>query len=102
MNLQQSSPTGAADQAARDAAREPKRYVYIVFRGGNAQSDAIFSAMRRDMVSASVELLYDRRNGERRSQEDAGADQDRRRSDRRRRDAAKEAGAAGWVRVQVE
>lgn len=102
MNLQQSSPTAAADQAARDGSREPKRYVYIVFRGGNAQSDEIFSAMRRDMIGASVELMYDRRNGERRSPADAGTDQDRRRSDRRRRDSTKEAGAAGWIRLQVE
>ena len=102
MNLQTGIPA-AAEQAARESAQEPKRYLYIVSRAVNPHSGEIFAAMRRDMSNASVELMYDRRAGERRGHEGpAHVDQERRATDRRRSDAAKEVGAAGWARVRID
>ena len=79
-----------------------QRYLlYIVSRGARALAPDIFSAMRRDMTGASVELIYDRRVGERRAQS-ANIDQNRRASDRRRLDASPDIAARGWARVEVK
>src|SRR3954470_12783211 len=81
---------------------ENKRYLlYIVSRGARTLADDIFSAMRRDMPVASVELIYDRRVGERRSQS-GNVVQDRRSSDRRRKDPARQIEARGWARVELD
>jgi hypothetical protein len=86
-------PTGPSDG---------KRYLlYVVARSSRTLADDIFRAMRRDMASASVELIYDRRVGERRN-DDAGIDRDRRASDRRRRDSSKEITTRGWARVEFD
>jgi hypothetical protein len=101
MNMQM-SVTEPTDSAARMSGQKSMRYLYIVSKAASAQSEQIFAAMRRDMAIAAVELLYDRRTGERRSRE-GNVDQDRRRSDdRRRRDAAEEIARAGWARIQVD
>ena len=76
--------------------------LYVVARGARTLADDIFRAMRRDMANASVELIYDRRVGERRH-ESAGIDQDRRRaSDRRRVDPSKDISSRGWARIQLD
>ena len=91
----------AEGHPAGDDGQKTVRYLYIVSKGVNAQSPRIFTAMRNDMSSASVELIYDRRSGERRSQP-AAVEPDRRSGDRRRMDASKEIASAGWARVQVD
>ena len=101
MSLQTSYPatpeSGLADQSA-----ENKRYLlYVVARGARTLADDIFRAMRRDMTSASVELIYDRRLGERRG-DSAGVDHDRRASDRRRADPSKEISSRGWARIELD
>ena len=84
-----------------DAERKMVRYLYIVSKGANAQPNQVFAAMRRDMASAAVELMYDRRTGERRSQS-GNIEPDRRAGDRRRLDSTGEIAASGWARVQVD
>lgn len=89
------------EHMARATTPKSVRYLYIVARGGSAQSSDIFSAMRRDMSHAAVELMYDRRLTERRSLP-ASVEHDRRASDRRRQDAGQEMSRAGWARVRVD
>ena len=94
-------PRVAVDMVAQDAGSEPKRYLYIVSRGGRALAGDIFEAMRHDMANASVELIYDRRVGERRSQP-GSVSQERRASGRRHVDESKEISAIGWARIGVD
>ena len=102
MNVQIGFPGAAVDPAISDDGGEPRRCLYIVARGGRTLVAAdIFAAMRRDMTNASVELIYDRRVTERRS-EPSSVNQDRRTSDRRDVDRVKEISAVGWARIEVE
>ena len=100
MSMQIGAP-GPEEQPARDNGPKAVRYLYIVARGADARSTQVFAAMRRDMSNASVELMYDRRNGERRS-EGATTNPERRAGDRRRQDATQEIANTGWARVQVD
>ena len=101
MSLQIAFPGAAVDSAASDSDSDQRRYLYIVSRGGRTLADDIFAAMRRDMTNASVELIYDRRVGERRHQP-GSVDQERRASDRRQVDPTKQISAAGWARIEVD
>ena len=89
----------ATDSVAGEIAQDHRHYVYVVSRGGKAQADDMFAAMRRDMSIATVEVIYDRRVGERRSP-GGDIDQDRRKSDRRHIDVSTGIAAAGWVRIE--
>lgn len=94
-------PTTPATAVAGHSA-EGKRYLlYVIARGVRTLADDIFRAMRRDMTSASVELIYDRRVGERRN-ENAGIDHDRRATDRRRLDPSKDISTRGWARIEFD
>ena len=76
------------------------RYLYIVSQA-SVTPKQVFAAMREDMASASVQLVYDRRGGDRRS-ERAPVDTERRASDRRRLDFTKDIAQSGWARVRVD
>ena len=101
MPLQTSYPTAPQSGVAAQSLENKRCLLYVVARGARTLAEDIFRAMRRDMSRASVELIYDRRVGERRS-ESAGVDQDRRASDRRRVDASKEISSRGWARVELD
>jgi hypothetical protein len=102
MNLQAGMPGAGVDAAVSGSVAESKRYLYIVARSGKALAGDIFAAMRRDMASATVELIYDRRVGERRHESPSGIDQDRRASERRRLNAERQISSVGWTRIEVE
>ena len=81
---------------------EPKRYLFVVSRDIGSPDARMFAAMRRDMLQGSVELIVDRRAGDRRSR-DARVDDDRRSSsDRRQADLARQVAAAGWIRLEID
>ena len=103
VSAQHAAMSESAERALHASAAKTARYLYIVGRGGNsAQSARIFEEMRRDMAHAVVELIYDRRTGERR-RDAGGVDSERRRADRRRQDAVnEEIVRVGWARVQVD
>ena len=101
MPLQTGYPA-APESGVAGQSPESKRYLlYVVARGARTLAEDIFRAMRRDMSSASVELIYDRRVGERRN-ESAGVVPDRRASDRRRVDPSKEISSRGWARIVLD
>ncbi len=77
------------------------RFLYIASREGPAQYEQLFAWLRRDMATATVELTFDRRRGERRASVEA-VDAERRVGDRRQHHVEDELARVGWARVQVE
>ena len=77
------------------------RFLYIVSRDEPAQYEQLYEWLRRDMASATVELTFDRRRGERRCRAEA-VEGERRQGERRRYQVDEEFARVGWARVQVE
>lgn len=77
------------------------RFLYIVSREESTQSDQIFAWLRRDMASATVELTFDRRCGERRNRAET-VTAERRQDDRRGHSVEDELARVGWARVHIE
>ena len=77
------------------------RFLYIVSRRESEQSGQIFVCLKRDLLTAAVQLSYDRRFGERRDKVEC-VNPDRRQGDRRRCSVEVELAQVGWARVQIE
>ncbi len=73
------------------------RVLYIVSR----ENPALYNHLRARLETASVEVTFDRRSGERR-QGDAAAERERRRTERRTRSLAEELERVGWVEILIE
>ena len=101
MPLQTGYPATPESVAAGQSADNKRYLLYVVARGARTLAEDIFRAMRRDMTSASVELIYDRRVGERRH-DSANVDHDRRGNDRRRADPSREISSRGWARIELD
>jgi hypothetical protein len=73
------------------------RVLYIVSR----ENPALYNHLRAMLETATVEVTFDRRSGERR-QGGEPPDIERRRTERRTRSVAEELERVGWVEVLIE
>jgi len=77
------------------------RFLYIVAGEDSGQFEQIFAWLSRDMATATVELMYDRRRGERRNRAET-VTAERRNEDRRRKNIELELTRVGWARVRID
>ena len=73
------------------------RVLYIVSR----ENPALYNHLRAMLETATVEVTFDRRSGERRRGGDP-PDVERRRADRRIRSVADELERVGWVEIRID
>ena len=78
-----------------------KRFLYIVAGEDSGQFEQIFAWLSGDMAMATVELMFDRRRGERRNRAET-VTAERRNEDRRRKNIEVELTRVGWARVRIE
>jgi len=72
------------------------RVLYIVSR----ENPSLYNHLRATLETATVEVIFDRRSGERRQGDDP-PEVERRRADRRTRSIADELERAGWVEIRI-
>ena len=73
------------------------RVLYIVSR----ENPALYNHLRATLETATVEVTFDRRSGERRQGGEA-PETERRRTERRTRSVAQELERVGWVEILIE
>ena len=73
------------------------RVLYIVSR----ENPALYNHLRATLETATVEVIFDRRSGQRRHGDNA-PEIERRRADRRTRSIADDLDRAGWVEIRVD
>ena len=77
------------------------RFLYIVAREQPELYEHLYEQLRRDLETATVELMFDRRGAHQRERaESVGVE--RRVRDRRQHHIEEELTRFGWVRLQVE